>query len=134
MSTAAPSPSAIPSELPARASWLPCSTNSSGAISSAASPPFASAAATPWLSPSNVFESHSTVGYIEICTAGSVFAATFRSYPQKGQNLSVSAISRLHCGQEGCRLHLQFGQKLNRAPTVEPHCGQGYGSGSRIRK
>jgi hypothetical protein len=47
------------------------------------------------------------------------------SVPQYGQNLSDSAISCLHWAQEGCRLHLQLGQKLNRAPTVFAHCGQG---------
>ena len=49
----------------------------------------------------------------------------FKSLPQYGQYLSVSAISRLHCGQDGCRLHLQLGQKLKRAPTLFPQAGQG---------
>src|SRR5258708_21574842 len=64
--------------------------------------------------------------YAGFCAGNCVESAgDFRSLPQKGQNLSVSASSCLHCGQEGCRLHLQLGQKLKRAPTLFPHCGQG---------
>src|SRR5260370_38215186 len=73
--------------------------------------------------------------YTEFCAETSTTSVVaFRSFPQKGQNLSVSATSRLHCGQEGCKLHLQLGQKLKRAPTVLPQAGQEYGSGSRIRE
>src|SRR6266403_4395640 len=57
--------------------------------------------------------------------AGTCIPAVFRSFPQWGQNLSSSPTSPLHCGQEGCRLHLQLGQKLKRAPTAVPHSGQG---------
>ena len=46
--------------------------------------------------------------------------------------MSVSATSRLHWGREGYRLHLQLGQKLNRAPTMLPQAEQGYASGARI--
>src|SRR5260370_6999170 len=73
-------------------------------------------------------------GQSEFCTAGSAFPAALKSLPQYGQNLSVSTTSCLHCGQDGCRLHLQLGQKLKRAPTVVEQRGQGYGSGSRTRK
>src|SRR6266478_9222671 len=61
-------------------------------------------------------------------------AAAFRSFPQKGQNLSVSATSRLQLGQLGCKLHLQLGQKLKRAPTMVEQRGQENGSGSRTWK
>jgi hypothetical protein len=43
-------------------------------------------------------------------TGGSVAAGAAKSWPQKGQNLSVSKTSRLHCGQDGCKLDLQLGQ------------------------
>jgi len=49
----------------------------------------------------------------------------FRSLPQWAQNLSSSPTSSLQWGQEGCRLHLQLGQKLKRAFTVVAHSGQG---------
>src|SRR5258708_21537253 len=56
------------------------------------------------------------------------------SCAQFGQNLSVSATSRLQLGQLGCRLHLQLGQKLKRAPTRVEQRGQGNGRGSRTWK
>lgn len=46
------------------------------------------------------------------------------SCAQYGQYLSSKRTSRLHCGQEGRRLCLQSGQKLNRAFTTAPHPGQ----------
>ena len=52
-------------------------------------------------------------------------AEAAKSLPQYGQNLSSSATSRLQFEQDGCKLHLQLGQKLKRALTDALHCGQG---------
>jgi hypothetical protein len=62
------------------------------------------------------------------------FASRLSSVAQYGQNLSVSDTSRWHFGHAGCRLYLQFGQKLKRALTVVEHCGHLYGKGSRTSK
>src|SRR5579862_9251392 len=46
----------------------------------------------------------------KVGVAGSAGGVARRSQAQFGQYLSSSATSCLHCGQDGCRLHLQLGQ------------------------